>query len=310
MRQMVRFLRQEQPQIVQSFLPWTNICGTIAAKIARVPIIITGRRANIREQHMDFRRFPDQWLQDLCNVWTTVVLANSYNVKHECLQREKYLAKEKIRVIYNGVDAARYAITSEKAATRNALGIPDTSMIVGIIASLHPRKGHRDFLKAASIVLHRYPKTIFLIVGQDVGIRQELEALARRLHIDDCVRFTGERDDIPEILDLLDVQVSASYVEGLSNALLEGMAAGKPIVATDVAGNSELVIHEQTGLLIPPGDPDSLARNLLRLLEDKPLRERYGNAARRRVETMFQMDHMIYQTETLYESLVAGKKGA
>ena len=116
--------------------------------------------------------------------------------------------------------------------------------------------------------------------------------------------FTGERNDVPELLSVIDVLVSSSLYEGLSNAILEGMAAAKPIVATAIAGNPELVLHEQTGFLVPPGQPECLAGAIIGLLDDRVLRKQMGYAGRKRVEELFQMDKMVHNTEKLYTHLV------
>ena len=132
-------------------------------------------------------------------------------------------------------------------------------------------------------------------------MRPELEALASELGMTDVVAFTGEQQDIPALLAAIDILVSCSRIEGLSNAIMEGMAAGKAIIATNIDGTPELVRHEETGLLIPPGDPAQLAAAALRLLHDPALRRRLGDAARERAKTLFQMDKMIQQTEAFYE---------
>ena len=302
LRDIVQYLKQEQPQIVQSYLFWANIYGCLAAKIAGVPVIITGRRAMMEEQH---KKFLTQWLQNLTNLWATAIIANSYAAQQECLQRDKFAPPPKIQVIYNGIEADRYVTSIDRATTKKALAVPESAQVVGIIASLHPRKAHQDFLNAAALVLRTCPNAVFLIVGRNDGVQPQLEALAEELSIRDKVIFTGERDDIPEMLSVLDVQVSSSVLEGLSNAILEGMAAGKPIVATQVAGNPELVVHEETGLLVPPGNPNALAAAIIRLLQDRVLRERLGKAGKQRVAMLFRMESMISQTETCYQTLVA-----
>ena len=135
------------------------------------------------------------------------------------------------------------------------------------------------------------------------GIQANLETLAKGLHISDSIIFVGERSDIPEILSMLDIQVSASLTESASNAILEGMAAGKPIVATNVGGTAELVIHEHTGLLVPPQNPACMADAIMRLLDDPVLRSQLGNNGRHRTATLFPMEHMIARTEALYKEL-------
>jgi glycosyltransferase involved in cell wall biosynthesis len=297
---MTQYFSREKPHIVQSYLYWANIYGSLAAKIARVPVIMTGRRDTMEE----CRRFSRRWLQNFSNLWVTAVVTNSQNVKDHCLHRERFLHSSKIQVIYNGIEVNRYRVDSHLTEKKTVLQVPADAPVVGIIARLHPRKGHRDFLRAAACVLYTCPQPVFLIVGQDQGIQSELQTLAYELGISRSVIFTGDREDIPEILALLDVLVCASYIEGLSNAILEGMAAGKPVIATNVAGNPELVVHEQTGLLVPPGNPECLAAGILRLLENPGLRERFGEAGRERAAALFQMDQMIQRTEELYRSLV------
>jgi len=300
-RDMVRYFRQEKPHIVQSYLFWANIYGCIAAKIAGVQIIITGRRGIVEEQGMKPHY---RWLRNLSNFWTTTIITNSRFVQQHCLQQEKYVTPEKIRIIYNGVDLNRYIFDDKNEDGKTVFNIPADYYTVGIVANLRPCKGFQDFLKAAARVLQTYPKTLFLLVGRDEGIRSTLETLAKNLGISNSVLFTGERNDIPELLAMFDILVSSSLTESLSNAILEGMAEGKPVVTTDVGGTSELVVHEQTGLLVPPQNPAHLADAIMRLLGDQGLRSQLGNKGRHRAATLFPIEHMINQTEALYDKLV------
>ncbi|MBD3306534.1 glycosyltransferase [candidate division KSB3 bacterium] len=297
LRQMVRYFRHDPPHIVQSYLFWANVYGAIAAKYAGVPVIITGRR-ELGASHLRKRHYA--WLQNVSNLCSTAILANSQRVKAFCLETERWVTSQKIDVISNGIDPAKYAPQRSHRDLKQEFDIPETSPVVGIIANLHYCKGHTDFLHAASIVAASYPEAVFLIVGRDEGMRGHLEALAESLGIAQAVRFTGERRDIPAVLSLLDIQVSASLTESLSNAILEGMAAGKPIIATDVGGSAELVVHETTGLLVPPQQPERLAAAMSRLLGDCKLRADMGHAGRQRVSQKFHIDHTVRQTEALY----------
>ncbi len=253
------------------------------------------------------QRFPNQWFQNLSNFWATGIITNSHTLKQQCLQHEKYVTDEKIQVISNGVDLSRYSRISPNGPLKKALHIPDNTYVIGMVANLRPVKGPQDFLKAAARVLQISPQTVFLCVGRSADMQPELTTLAANLGIQDALRFTGERDDIPDLLSIFDVQVSSSLEEGFSNAILEGMAMGKPIVATDVGGNPELVVHEHTGLLVPPGNPDRLAEAILRVLGDQSLREQFGQAGRQRITTLFRVEEMIHQLDTLYQNLAAGK---
>ncbi len=300
-RDMVRFFRREQPHITQSYLFWANIYGSLAAKIAGVPVIATGRR-EIPDN--DLQSLHYRWLQNLSNYCASTIIANSQGAKSQCLTQEKYVNDRKIHVIYNGIEPNSYTFHEKNDRKKREFHIPEDCHVIGIIARLRRYKGLRDFLAAADLVAQTHPKTTFLIIGRDdEGIQTELEMLAKDLHICDSVMFMGERDDIPQLLPMLDVQVSASWTESASNAILEGMAAGIPLVATDVGGTAELVIHEQTGLLVPPRNPERLASGILRLLEDQKLRRQLGHNARQRAATMFPMEVMIEQTEALYTQL-------
>jgi glycosyltransferase involved in cell wall biosynthesis len=305
LRDIAQYLRHEQPQIVQSYLFWANVYGSIAAKIAGVPVIITGRRTLLEAK---YKRFPAQWLQHLSNLWATLIVSNSEAARQECLQHDRFVNAQKTVVIYNGIEAGPYAAACDAPAAKRALHLPEDALTVGMVANLHPYKGHRVFLHAAARVLQHCPHTRFLIVGRDRGIRAELERLADALGICEQVTFTGERTDIPKVLAVLDVQVSASFIESVSNALMEGMAAGKPIVATAIAGTPELVLHEQTGLLAPAGAPDALAGAIVRLLNNSALRQQMGQAGQQRIRQCFSMEQMIQQTEALYQKLAAAAK--
>lgn len=301
-RAMVRYFRREKPRIVQSYLFWANIYGSIAAKIAGVPIIITGRRGLVEEQGLKPHY---RWLRNLSNAWATVVVTNSEFVRQYCLQHEQYLSPAKMRLIYNGVTLSRYATISSVNATvaKQTLGLPASATIVGIVANLRSCKGHQIFLKAAAHVIQILPQTRFLVVGRDEGILADLERLSGTLGLSQMAVFTGERHDIPELLALCDLLVSASLTESFSNAILEGMAAGKPIVATAVGGTTELVRHEQTGILVPPNNASLLAEAMLRVLGDRELRRQLGNNGQFRAATLFPTAQMVAQTEALYQEL-------
>lgn len=305
MRDMIRFFQQQRPAIAQSFLPTANLFAAISAKFAHVPVIITGRRATMNPHDPTFPAFPHQWLLHLSNRWVSAVLANSMRLRDECLTQERWLSPQTIYVIYNGVDLSRFCATTPSQRLKHAFGIPEHVPVVGVIANLAARKGHRDLLSATEIILRQMPETRVVFVGRDEGIQDELDAQAQNAGIRDAVIFAGQQSNIPEWLSLFDLVVSASHEEGMSNALLEAMAAGKPIVATRIAGTPEIVVDGITGILIPPGEPEALAEAILRLLRDADARQTMGNAGRDRVMAEFQVDRMVAQTEAFYQKLLA-----
>jgi glycosyltransferase involved in cell wall biosynthesis len=171
-------------------------------------------------------------------------------------------------------------------------------------------------LEAAVLVAKRVPSAHFVIVGngftvkngvviEDTAYRSQLESYAAQLGLGQRVVFTGFRKDVPEILADSTVSVLPSLSEGLSNAVIESMAAGLPVVATRVGGNSEAVEEGVTGLLVPPGEPVALARALCQVLSDPERARSFGEAGQRRAREQFSLDRMVRDTERLYANLLA-----
>jgi glycosyltransferase involved in cell wall biosynthesis len=151
------------------------------------------------------------------------------------------------------------------------------------------------------------PDVRFLIIG-DGGLKKQLMDLSSNLGVSKNVMFLGFRSDIPELLSVMDVLVLASLREGFSNAILEAMAAMKPVVATNVGGNPEVIIDGVTGLIVPPKDPHSMAQAILNLLQNEDLAQQMGEAGRRRVENHFTIDVITQKYIQLYDSLLATQK--
>ena len=191
-----------------------------------------------------------------------------------------------------------------------SLGVPSNTPTVGIVAMLRPEKGHDIFLKAAALVLKQKPETHFLIIG-DGDERKKLEGMAEDTSIKAYIHFLGARKDIPEILNLFDVAVLSSYpvVETLSNAVLEYMAAGKPVVSTRVGSLEEVVDEGQTGFLVESGDFEAMAVLILKILQDAKLAREMGEAGRKKVEKEYSIEQMVSLTESLFEKLLLEKKG-
>jgi len=212
-------------------------------------------------------------------------------------------------VIRNGVDVERFAPRPPDEALRSSLGLPSRAPLVVAVSRLNPMKGIDDLLKAAALLEGRFDEARFVIVG-DGASRRDLEEQARLLGLAGRVLFTGTRLDVAAILSQAAISVAPSLSEGLSNVVLESMAAGVPVVATRVGGTPELLEDGVTGLLVPPCDAPALAVAIGRLLEDEPLARRLGEAARARAVDRFSMQHMVRQTEELYRALLRGDRSA
>jgi glycosyltransferase involved in cell wall biosynthesis len=176
---------------------------------------------------------------------------------------------------------------------------------IGITGRLHPVKGHKHLLIAvAAVAAVAQSQTIECLVVGDGESRQDLEALADELGIENQVRFLGYRDDIADILATLDVLVISSLSEGLSLSMLEGMASGRAIIATNVGGIPEIITDGKTGILVPPEDSESIAQAVLRLESDRALREDLGRNARRECLNNYMIPKTVEQFSNLYRNLL------
>lgn len=202
--------------------------------------------------------------------------------------------KTKGVVIVNGIDAAQFRPRRQSGSRRGA-----RSIVVGTVGRLHVQKGHEDLLKAARIVLDENPRVSFCIIGEG-ELRSHLESLAERLGIKKKVSFLGGRTDISNLLSKMDVFVLPSLWEGFPIVLLEAMAARKPIVATAVNGVLEILVHEKTGLLVPPGHPSELSKAIVRMVNESRLAKTCASNALATVRATFTEQNMVRQTEQVY----------
>ena len=188
---------------------------------------------------------------------------------------------------------------------RREFSVPEETKLVGIVARLVPIKNHVCFLEAARVVLAHYDNVRFMIVG-DGELRSTLEQKARDLGIEDRVIFMGFQYNLQKIYAGLDIIALSSYNEGLPVALIEAMAAGKPVISTDVGGVVDLILDGDNGLLVPSNDPKSLAEATLYLLEHPDRRKMMGVAGRKKVYPHFDKKRLVGDIDNLYENLLAG----
>jgi len=178
----------------------------------------------------------------------------------------------------------------DRLAKRRGLGLKREALVVGAVGRLTKQKGYAILLDAAALVLKKLPQTRFLIIGSG-ELQGELKRHAQSLGINTKVIFTGARKDIEELIAVMDVFVSSSLWEGLSTAVLESMAVKVPVVATRVSGSSELIQHGRTGLLVPPGDPKSLADGIMLLLTNRQKAISMSIEAYRRLKENFSIEN-------------------
>jgi len=235
-------------------------------------------------------------------------VANCIAVKKQAIQCEE-LPEEKMEVIYNGLDFSIYQDLQSDGILRQELRIKDAMPIIGMVANFNFEiKGHRFFLEAAKIVLEKIPHAFFILVG-DGPLRKQSEQMAKELGIGEQVRFLGKRNDVPSIISNLNISVLSSTSEGLSNVILESMAAGKPVVVTNVGGSSEIVMDGVNGFLVPPADPPAMADAILTLLQNPEKAIQMGNAGKKLAQEKFSVEAMVRSYEHLYRALMEDVRG-
>lgn len=298
---LIGILKNENIHILYTInSPLTQFWGTILVKFTGVAALVTRVAATKPIFHGKRRKIVNKLM--LRFVDKVIAQANShkeYLISHEGFQPWK------VEVIYNGVELKNFTSPINMLSIRRALGIPADALVIGIVARLRPEKGHLIFLQAARKIINVLPQSHFLIVG-DGKERKKLEEITQELEIQSNVHFLGIRSDIPQIISLFDVAVLTSnpVVETFSNAILEYMAASKPVVATNVGSTSELVIDGETGFLIPFNDSDTLANAILRLLKDGGLAKKMGEVGREKIKERFTVQKMIAKYESLFADLV------
>ncbi|HLK10102.1 MAG TPA: glycosyltransferase [Candidatus Binatia bacterium] len=287
-------LRAFAPHLLQTIRWSGNSYGRIAALGLGIPVVVASERARA------IRRPAWQVAVDrLLDRMTDAYLVNCEAIADGLATRER-VARGKIVVVPNGIDvSALPPFALDRRVARAAVGFDPERRLVTQVGRLTPQKDHPTFLRAAALVARSRPDVDFLVVGEGAE-RAALEALAGELGLASRVRFLGLRHDVPALLRASDVLTLTSVFEGFPNVILEAMASGAVAVATAVDGAGEVVVSEETGLLVPPRAPDAVAAGVTRVLGDAALAERLARAARRRVETEFTVEAMARRTAAAY----------
>jgi L-malate glycosyltransferase len=293
---LARLLRRERPDVFHAHMSSPVACkwALAAAALARVPAVL----GTVQVGQYEPPNRSAAWQLRLLARRVDRYLAVSREIADELVERLGWPAA-KVEVVYNAVDLSRFEVTAPPGL-REQLGGSEARPLVLTAARLDPQKGHRVLLEAAA----RLPEAIFLLAGEGPE-RERLEGLAAELGVAERVRFLGRRDDVPQLLAACDVFALPSLYEGSSLAVLEAMAAGKAVVSSAIGGTEELVEDGISGLLVPPGDADALAKALRRLLGDAGLREELAARARERVAGEFTREGMGARVEAVYRELLA-----
>lgn len=296
---LVSHLRSEKPDVVHTFFPAGNTLGVFAARLAGVKNVISSRR-----DYGEWMQGPYLFTTKVANRFVARIIANSYMVK-ELTERKELVSGGKVDVIYNGIDTGLFRDILPDLGLKKKLGIPLENRVVGIVANFRPMKHHYTFVKAANEILKTRKDVDFVLVGTG-QLKEETERLAAGLKISERMHFAGPQKNVRPYLSIMDVGVNCSEGEGLSNAVMEYMAAGVPAVVSNAGGNPDLITHEVNGYVFPLDDHAALASFILRLLDDKTAGERFARSALEKVRKEMSLEAMIAKYEGFYKRLANG----
>ena len=297
------FIKKEKFDIFHSYNSYgPHFIDAVIAKITGIPVYISTRR-NMRHWKGGNKL---HLAENIRNYLSDIVIANSEAVKRKTVEVEG-MPPDRIKVIYNGVDINDANTRNMNHDLRERLNIPDDHVIVGNLANLKPIKGQKYLIQAFAKVLERAEKVKLIIAGEG-SEKERLSNLVEKLRIRGDVTIANFENQRFDLLSLFDIFVLPSLSEGFPNVLIEAMATSKPIIATDVGGNREAVIHGKTGYLVPAGDFRRMANAIANLLSNKSLQVKFGHLGRKRVEKMFSLEKMVSKTEELYERLLKKKR--
>jgi glycosyltransferase involved in cell wall biosynthesis len=296
-----REIRRFRPDVVHTHLVHADVHGLLAARVARVPGV-----SSVHGTPAFYKREPYRSAGRVAGKLAARRIAISEHVA-AFLREQRLVLPERIRVVYYGIDADSLHVTpADRSAQREALGLRDGDVALGIASRLIPGKGHEALLDAFGRAVEAFPSLRLLVAG-DGPERGRLEAQAKLRSPPGAVRFVGFVDRVAAFLaacDTLAIPTQPELGEGFGLAALEAMAVGRPVIATAVGSLPEVVDDGRTGLVVPAGSVELLARAVLTLARDPALRERLGTAGARRARNVFPLDRMVTRTIDVYNEVV------
>jgi glycosyltransferase involved in cell wall biosynthesis len=298
-------VKTHQIDIVQTTLFWADFVGTLAARSARAPVVISWETVSHEGDP-----YHQQWQRRagyrLAMRFADKVVAVSHEIKDSLIHR-RGLEADMIEVIHYGVDLDKFHPNGRLESKRNELGLKEDEIIIALIARLEEVKGHRFYVEAFSRLAKKHPQVSTIFVG-DGSCRAALEKMVREARLEGRVRFLGIRHDVSEILNAVDLVVLPAIAgEGLPNVVLEAMACGKPIVATTVGGTGEAVRHGENGFLVPARDVSGMQKALEEILCNRARISQFGKNSRAIAEKEFSLQKQIASFEKLYDDLYLKK---
>jgi glycosyltransferase involved in cell wall biosynthesis len=298
LRRFVQWLKSSRIQIIHTHDFYTNVFGMAAGALARLPV----RVASMRET-AGMRSSTQKRVQQVAYSLAHRIVANSEAVRSKLI--DDGTPADKIMVVYNGLDTARLIPqVPSRTEALSLFGINEDRRFISIVANMRLEvKDYPMFLRSARQVLDAEPTAAFLLAGEG-ELTDSLRAMAVELGIQDSTWFLGRCDRVADLLNISEICVLSSKAEGFSNSILEYMAAGRPVVVTNVGGAAELVSEGETGYLVSSGDDSGMASRIISLLRNPDKARKMGKNGKRVVEEKFSCAAQLSRTESLYERLL------
>jgi L-malate glycosyltransferase len=299
--QISRLMKRWQPDVVHAHDPHAVAAGALALSIATPespPVLVASRRVDFHIHANAFSRW--KYRRVTCFIAASRAIGDMLVADG--------VEPQRVVTVHEGIDIDRVEQTPA-AKIHEEFWLPAGVPVVGNIAALVAHKGQKHLIDAAALVIRQVPDAHFVILGEG-ELRPALERQVHEMHLEKHVLLPGFRTDVLSLLKAFDVFVMSSVTEGLGTSLLDAMAAARPIVATRAGGIPEVVVNEETGLLVPPRDHERLAHAIGRLLTDRGLRDRLAQGGAARVRAEFSVDRMVEETLAVYGRLLAGTSRA
>lgn len=289
-----RLLRDEVPDLVHLHSRrGADTLGAVTTRLARIPTILSRRVDN-----------PEPgWSLGAKYRLFDAVITISEEIRRVLLQQG--VPAKKVRCVHSALDPEPFQGPCRREEFRRAFDLQDGDRVVGMAAQFIPRKGHDTLLAAVPKILRAHPRARFLLFGRG-PLRDQIRARVEETGLDHSILLPGFRDDLPALLPCLDLLVHPATMEGLGVVLLQASAAALPVVASAVGGIPEAIVHGETGILVPPGDPEALANAVANLLDDPQRARALGESGRRRVRDLFSVERMVEGNLEVYREVLGG----
>lgn len=292
-----QIIKKEHPDMLSTRLIHADIFGRIFGRIFGVKKIYC-----CLESILDHPKYKKYFLiEQVTSFLVTRYIAVSDAVKNKYVKTAK-INPNKINVIYNGIDLKRFEDLPSKTECKKMLGFENSYPLIGYVSKLRPERNHLSLLKAFSIATKKLPSARLILAGDGLE-KEKLITSAKEMKLTDKIFFWGNRNDVPYVLAALDIYVSLSAYEGMSVAMLEAMASGLPIIASDIEPNRELIENRKNGILVPPYGIETIAEKIIKLAEDSELQKKLSVSAKEKSKT-FSIENTVNSLKRFYNSTI------